>query len=105
MKENIVLSAWEMVTEFHSLKKLNFIPSFMGMLWLFVILFYQLTFTYIYIFDKKDEALEALAKFLHTDYFGESITIVVTIFILFMLLEPIATGGIIEMMRSYKDHK
>lgn len=94
-----------MVTEFHSLKKLNFIPSFMGMLWLFVILFYQLTFTYIYIFDKKDEALEALAKFLHTDYFGESITIIATIFVLFTLLEPIATGGIIEMMKSYKDHK
>lgn len=105
MKENIVISAWEMVTEFHSLKKLNFIPSFMGMLWLFVILFYQLTFTYIYIFDKKDEALEALAKFLHTDYFGESIAILASIFILYMILEPIATGGIIEMMHSYKEHK
>ncbi len=94
-----------MVTEFHSLKKLNFIPSFMGMLWLFVILFYQLTFTYIYVFDKKDEALEALTKFLHTDYFGESISLLATIFILYLLLEPIASGWIIEMMHSYKMHK
>ncbi len=69
MKESIVLSAWEMVTKFHSLKKLNFIPSFMGMLWLFVILFYQLTFSYIYIFDQKDEVLDALSHFMHTDYF------------------------------------
>jgi len=105
MKESIVLSAWEMVTQFHSLKKLNFIPSLMGMLWLFVILFYQLTFTYIYLFDKKDEAIEALTKFLHTDYFFESISFLAIIFILYMLLEPIATGGIIEMMHSYKQHK
>ncbi len=105
MKENIVISAWEMVTEFHSLKKLNFIPSFMGMLWLFVIVFYQLTFTYIYIFDKKDEALEAVSKFIHTDYFGESIVFLGTIFLLYMLLEPIATGGMIEMMHSYKKYK
>jgi hypothetical protein len=105
MKENIVISAWEMVTEFHSLKKLNFIPSFMGMLWLFVIVFYQLTFTYIYIFDKKDEALEAVSKFIHTDYFGESIVFLGTIFVLYMLLEPIASGGMIEMMHSYKMHK
>ena len=105
MKESIVLSAWEMVTEFHSLKKLNFIPSFMGMLWLFVIVFYQLTFTYIYIFDKKDEALEALTKFLHTDYFTESIALLATIFILYTLLEPIAKWGMIEMMHSYKQHK
>ncbi len=105
MKENIVISAWEMVTEFHSLKKLNFIPSFMGMLWLFVLVFYQLTFTYIYIFDKKDEALEALTKFLHTDYFTESIALLATIFILYTILEPIAKGGMIEMMHSYKQHK
>ncbi|MBX9809898.1 hypothetical protein K2X92_05910 [Candidatus Gracilibacteria bacterium] len=104
MKESIVLSAWEMVTKFHSLKKLNFIPSFMGMLWLFVILFYQLTFSYIYIFDQKDEALEVLSKFLHTDYFGETIVILCSIFLLYMLLEPIATGGIIEMMHSYRQH-
>lgn len=105
MKESIVLSAWEMVTKFDSLKKLNFIPSFMGMLWLFVILFYQLTFTYIYIYNKKDEAMEVLAKFLHNDYFGETILVLGSIFILYMLLEPIATGGMIEMMHSYKQHK
>jgi len=81
MKENIVISAWEMITEFHSLKKLNFIPSFMGMLWLFVILFYQLTFTYVYIFDKKDEVMETLLKFIHTDYFSESIALLAIIFI------------------------
>lgn len=105
MKENIVISAWEMVTEFHSLKKLNFIPSFMGMLWLFVILFYQLAFTYVYIFNKKDEVMEVLVRFVHTDYFGESIALLVTIFLLYTLLQPIATGGIIEMMDSYKKHK
>lgn len=105
MKENIVISAWEMVTEYHSLKKLNFIPSFMGILWLFVILFYQITFSYVYLFDKKDEVLEMLSKFLHTDYFGESISTLIVIFILYMILEPIATGGIIEMMHSYKTHK
>jgi hypothetical protein len=104
MKESIVLSAWEMVTEFHSLKKLNFIPSFIGMLWLFVILFYQFTFTYIHIFNKKDEALEILSNFIHTQYFGETLGILAGIFILYLLLEPIATGGIIEMMHSYKQH-
>jgi hypothetical protein len=105
MKESIVLSAWEMVTKFDSLKKLNFIPSFMGMLWLFVILFYQLTFTYIYIYNKKDEAMEVLAKFLHNDFFGETIAVLAGIFVLYIILEPIATGWMIEMMHSYKQHK
>jgi len=71
MKESIALHAWELVTRFHSLKKLNFFPSFLGMLWLFCILLYQITFTYVYVFHKKDEALEAFAQFAHTDYFLE----------------------------------
>ncbi len=54
MKEAIVLHAWEMITKFPSLKKLNFIPSFIGMLWLFLILLYQITFTYVSVFNKKD---------------------------------------------------
>ncbi len=105
MKESIVISAWEMVTKFHSLKKLNFIPSFIGMVWLFFVLFYQLTFTYIYIYNKKDEVMGELAKFIHNDYFGETITILASIFLLYTILGPIATWGIIEMMHSYKQHK
>ena len=102
MKEAIVLPAWELITRFHSLKKLNFFPSFIGMVWLFCILIYQITFTYVYIFQKKDEVLSALAKFAHADYFVEVIIALVVIFLLHMILEPIANGGIIQMIDSYR---
>ncbi len=102
MKESIALHAWELVTRFHSLKKLNFFPSFLGMLWLFCILLYQITFTYVYVFHKKDEALEAFARFAHTDYFWEVMIWLWSIFILYMILEPIANGGIIQMIDSYR---
>lgn len=90
MKESIVLNAWELITRYHSLKKLNFLPSFVGMLWLFCILIYQITFTYVYVFKKKDEVFSALAQFAHTDYFMEVIMVLIGIFLLYMILEPIA---------------
>jgi len=102
MKESIALHAWELVTRFHSLKKLNFFPSLLGILWLFCILLYQITFTYVYVFHKKDEALEAFAKFAHTDYFWEVMLWLGAIFLLYMVLEPIANGGIIQMIDSYR---
>jgi hypothetical protein len=102
MKESVVLNAWELITRFHSLKKLNFFPSFVGTLWLFCILIYQVTFTYVYVFKKKDEVFGAIAKFTHTDYFYEVIIGLGTIFLLYMILEPIATGGIIRMIDSYR---
>jgi hypothetical protein len=91
MKESIVLSAWEMVTNFHSLKKLNFIPSLVGMLWLFLILIYQITFTYVTVFHKKDEFFNVLYTFLHTDYVFEVGMSLIIVFVLYLILEPIAT--------------
>ena len=73
MKEDIILPAWDTITQFHSLKKLNFLPSLAGMLWLFLVLIYQITFTYVYVFKKKDEVLSVIAQFVHTDYFGETL--------------------------------
>lgn len=98
------MNAWEMVTRFPSLKKLNFVSSFAGMLWLLIILLYQLTFTYILVFHKTDTAIEAIKSFLHTSYFPEIVILLIIIFLLFTFLNPIATGGMIEMMHSYKKH-
>ena len=92
MKESIVLSAWELITRFHSLKKLNFIPSLIGMLWLFLILLYQITFTYIVVFKKKDQFFETLANFAHKTYFVEVLIGLALLFILYMLIVPIAEG-------------
>lgn len=102
MKERVVLPAWELITEFHSLKKLNFIPSFFGMMWLFLILIYQITFTYVYIFNKKDEVFSVLADFAHEAYFNEVLIGLAIIFLLYMILEPIALGGMIQMIDSYR---
>jgi hypothetical protein len=67
-----------------------------------MILIYQITFTYVYVFKKKDEVLSVLAKFAHTDYFTEVIVTLASIFLLYMILEPIANGGIIQMIDTYR---
>jgi hypothetical protein len=102
MKENIVIRSWELITEFHSLKKLNFFPSFVGMLWLLLILIYQITFTYVYIFKQKDQVFSVIAQFVHSDFFVETLITLGIIFLLYMILEPIASGAMIEMMSSYR---
>lgn len=102
MKEAIVLHAWEMITKFPSLKKLNFIPSFIGMLWLFLILLYQITFTYVSVFNKKDAFFWALADFVHKDYFLEVLIAFSVLFLLYIFIAPLAEGAIIEMIHSYR---
>lgn len=102
MKEAIILPAWNTITEYHSLKKLNFIPSLVGMIWLFCILIYQATFAYVNVFHKQDEVLSVLAEFAHKSYFFETLIALGSILLLYILLEPIATGAIIQMIDTYK---
>lgn len=102
MKESIVLNAWELITRYHSLKKLNFFSSFVWMLWLFCILTYQITYTYVIVFQKKDELFSALARFAHTDYFNEVLITLWSIFLLYIILEPLTNWWIIQMIDTYR---
>jgi hypothetical protein len=90
MKEHIALQAWEMVTRFSSLKKLNFIPSLIGMIWLFLVLTYQITFTYVVVFKQKDRFLQLLSDFIHKDYFTEVLISFGVLFALYIFVAPLA---------------
>lgn len=103
VKETIVLNAWEMVTRFHSLKKLNFFPSFFGMSWLLIVLTYQVVFVGIYLFNKQDEALSMLYDLFSETYFWEGVLVVACIFLAYILFTPIARGGLIHMMSTYRE--
>lgn len=102
MKERIVTNAWEFATEFPSLKKLNFLPSFFGTSWLFLLLIYQITYTWVLIFDKQNEILQFLINLPKQSYFLWVVLWIVLIFIFFTILNPIARGGIIQMMDTYR---
>ena len=102
MKEHIALRAWEMITEFSSLKKLNFFPSFIGMTWLFLVLIYQITFTYVIIFKQKDKFFSLVSNFMHKDYFIEVLVSFGGLFLLYIFVAPLAEGALVEMIHSYR---
>lgn len=90
MKEHIALQAWEMITRFSSLKKFNFIPSLIGMIWLFLVLTYQITFTYVVVFKQKDKFFQLLSDFIHKEYFIEVLVSLGVLFILYIFVAPLA---------------
>lgn len=90
MKERVVNNAWELVSQFHSLKKLNFLPSAFGMIWLFVVLIYQIAFTLVLMFHKQDETIAYLMSIHTKPYFKWLIIGLIIVFILYNILTPIA---------------
>jgi hypothetical protein len=90
MKEKIVQNAWGLVSQFHSLKKLNFLPSAFGMIWLLMILVYQVTFALATSFNKTDDVWNFLKHLPNESYFISLVIGVVLIFVFYSLLNPIA---------------
>ncbi len=100
--QDIVTPAWKMVQEFTSVKKLNFFPALIATLWLFVLLAYQTTYVYMYLFHQSDQVVLAIENFAQSHYFYQAVGLLVLTFLGYMFLKPLAEGAILEMIRSYR---
>ena len=88
--ETIIKPAWEIARKADKIKKFNFFPSLLSTIYLSIIILYQTAFTYIEVFDKKDEFFKLVLNFFHNDYFLESVITIILLFIMYLLLTPIA---------------
>lgn len=75
------------------------------MSWLLIIITYQVIFIGIYLFNKQDEAIALLYSLIRETYFWEVLIVVVFIFLAYTLSTPIARGGLIHMMNTYREGK
>jgi hypothetical protein len=75
MEHNIITPSWELINKTNTIKKFNFIPSLLSTLYLSIIVFYQTAFTYIYIFELKDQFFSMAIDLIHKSYFIEVLII------------------------------
>lgn len=98
MKEDIVIPAWEVASQSSGIKIFNFIPSLLATIYLSLILLYQVAWTYINIFNLKDEFFSVIIDFVHTSYFGEVVIGFIVFFLLYIFVSPIAEGGVVSLI-------
>lgn len=95
IKENIISKAWEIIQEDTKIKKFYFIPWLISIIFLMIILVYQVIYTYVELFHQKDKALSIILGVFHSGYFSE-IIIIWTIFLVFyIIIIPIFEWGLI----------
>ena len=74
------------------------------MIWLLMILVYQVTFALATSFNKTDDVWNFLKHLPNESYFISLVIGVVLIFVFYSLLNPIAKGGMIHMMHTYRQN-
>ncbi|MDD2566264.1 MAG: hypothetical protein PHZ26_05835 [Candidatus Gracilibacteria bacterium] len=101
MKSNIVLPSFDIANHASVIKKFNFIPSLFSTIYLSVIVLYQVAYSYIILFQKKDEFFGLVINFFHQGYFIEVVIGIIIGFLLYLLLQPVAEAGVITLIESY----
>ncbi len=98
MKDDLVIPAWEVASSNTAIKIFNFFPSLLSTIYLSLILLYQVAWTYINIFGLKDQFFSLVVNFVHNGYFSEIIISAVAFFLMFVLVTPLAEGGLIALI-------
>ncbi len=95
MNKDIIIKAWDLVNHDTKIKKFYFIPGIISVMFLMIILVYQVIYTYVELFHQKDKALSIILNIFHSWYLTE-ILITGGVFLLFYIIVlPIFEGSLI----------
>ena len=95
-KSDIILPAWELIKDDSKLKKMYFFPWILSIIFLSALLAYQSIYTYTILSGKKEEALDKILNFVHSQYIVEFIVWAIIFIVLYILIIPIFEWAIIR---------
>lgn len=95
-QEHIIIPALQLIRHDTKVKKFYFFPGMLSILFLSMILVYQSIYTYVEILGKKEEALEIILNFLHSQYATEAIIAVTICILWYIAIIPIFEWGLIR---------
>lgn len=88
-QSKIILPALQLIKHDGKVKKFYFLPGMLSILFMSLLLVYQSIYTYVEILWKKEEALEIILNFLHSQYAIEVIITTIICIISYIVIVPI----------------
>lgn len=95
IKKDIISKAWEIIQQDTKIKKFYFIPWLISIVFLMIILVYQVIYTYVELFNQKDKALGIILWVFHSWYFLEMLIIWSILLLFYMICMPIFEWSLI----------
>jgi len=100
VKKDIILPAWELIKDDSKIKKLQFFPGVLSIIFLSALLAYQTIYTYSVLSHKKEETLEKILNFVHSQYIKEFLIWAIIFIIFYILLTPIFEWAVIKYIQK-----
>ncbi len=104
LKKKVIIPAWNIIKNDIQVKKFYLIPWLLSTIFLTVLLVYQTIYTYVILFNKKEEALVVILNFFHSDYLFEIIVFWVIFIIVYIILTPIFEWWLIKYIQAKNEN-
>ncbi len=95
-KENILLPSLETIKSDAKIKKFYFFPGLLSVIFLWVLLLYQVVYTYVVLLGRKEQAFEVILSFFHSDYLSYLIIVSAIFVVFYIILIPIFEWALIQ---------
>jgi len=105
IKIDIIDKAWNIIKEDIKIKKFYFIPWIISIIFLTIILVYQVIYTYVVLFDQNDKALKIILDVFHSKYFFEFIIVWLIFLLIYIILVPIFEWSLIWYLAKKEENK
>ena len=102
-KNDIIIPAWNLIKDDSKVKKMYFLPWTLSIIFLSALLAYQTIYTYTVLSWKKEEVLEKILNFVHSNYITEFLIWSIIFIILYIFIIPIFEGALIRYISKKDD--
>ena len=94
--KNILYPSLDTIRNDSKIKRFYFFPGLLSVIFLSVLLVYQVVYTYIVLLGKKDEALELILSLFHSEYVTELLITAIIFVVFYIIITPIFDGWLIR---------
>jgi len=99
--KSIIIPSLKIIRSDQKIKRFYFLPGLISVIFLSVLLVYQVVYTYVVLLGKQDAILELILQLFHSQYLTQIIIAGSILVIFHILLNPIFEGALIR----YIDNK
>lgn len=98
--QNILYPSLATIRNDSKIKRFYFFPGLLSVIFLSVLLVYQVVYTYVVLLGKKDKALELILQFFHSSYATEIIITAAVFVVFYIFIIPIFDGALIRYINN-----
>lgn len=102
--ENILYPSLKLIRDDNRLKRFYFLPGLMSVIFLSVMLVYQVVYTYVVLLEKTDQAFLSLLSLFHSEHISLWLIFGWIFIVAYILLTPIFDGALIKYIET-RDNK